>query len=136
MKIWFVNMLPLDRRSFLASSAIGALSFAIGPNACPAQLHVNKADWLSIPYESDQLEIVGTTEDGMTVLPNMDLALIAETKRVLGITLAKESIYNVGLINEGCGYYCVYIWTFSGWKKYRVWIYPPDYPLDHCVTYA
>jgi hypothetical protein len=127
-------MLPLDRRSFLAS-ATSALAVACGRNACPSQLYVNKADWLSIPYESEQLEIVGATEDGMAVLPNMDQALLVEAKRVLDISLTRESIHNVVMIDE-CGLYCVYIWTFPAWKKYRLWNYPAYFPLDHCVTYA
>ncbi len=129
-------MLQLDRRSFLASSAIGVLGFGVWQDVFSAQLHVNEAGWLNIPYQSDSLEIVGSTNNGMKVLPNLDLALIAETKRVIGITLSKESIYNVGLINGGCGLYCVYIWSFPDWKKYHLWNYPDDYPLNHYVTRA
>ena len=121
--------MPIDRRSFFAATAFAGLGCALGPNAFLPQLYINEDDWLPIPRQSVQLEIVGETEEGQ--LPNLDIALIAEAKRVLGITLAARNVHNVNLIDGGVGIYSVYIWACPTWKKYRLWNFPDDYPPDH-----
>lgn len=131
-------MLKTDRRSFVATTAACALNIAFREyevTEVTPILFVNHVDWIDIPYQSKLIEIVGASENGLDILPNLDVALVADFKRVAGVDLNIFNIHNIELI-KSCGLFTLFLLEKSNWKKYRFWNYPLSAQPEYTVTYA
>ena len=124
-----------DRREFLSTSSTAILCLSYPTDLFRPKVFVNPHDWLDIPYENQCYEIIGAANSGMSVLPNLDEALITETRRVNGANPTVEELHNLDLIN-GCGLFTIFVWTFPFWKKYRFWNYEDSCRPEYDVTYA
>ena len=132
-------MIQFNRRGFLQLVLSNTLLASQGIHnlrLTRPELFIGSHDWLDIPYETQCFEIIGSTNFGMKVLPNIDRAIIKETERLCGIQLGAECLYNLDRIN-GCGLFVIYLSKLGSWQKFRFWNYidsePPEYPVTVAV---
>jgi hypothetical protein len=125
-----------DRRKFLFATSSAALASpsVLGEFGKP-KLYINDHDWMDIPFEDRKFEIVGSTDQGLTILPNFARALCVEARHISGLSVHIDNVHNVELI-DSCGLFSVYISLLGTWRKYRLWNYISNDSLEHELTHA